>query len=139
MEWRIHRTSEDSHQPHPIAQVQLDASGDPAAQVGPSGLSGSAGWSGADQGFSGHLDQILSLHQREQAPGGGGGNGIGERQVLQHDGIRGLSATAMSRILGDRESLLAALTAHWADRQLQIPPVLKPVVQPIRRRLLPVR
>ena len=45
----------------------------------------------------------------------------------------------MLRIHGDRDSLLAALTAHWADQQLQIPPVLKPVAQPIRRRLLPVR
>ncbi len=45
----------------------------------------------------------------------------------------------MLRIHGDRDSLLAALTAHWADQQLQIPPELKPVVQPIRRRLLPVR
>jgi hypothetical protein len=38
----------------------------------------------------------------------------------------------MLRIHGDRDSLLAALTAHWADQQLQIPHVLKPVVQPIR-------
>ncbi len=43
--------------------------------------SGSAG--------SGHLDQILPHHQREEAPGGGGSQGIGERQVLQHQGIAG--------------------------------------------------
>jgi hypothetical protein len=42
------------HQPHPIAQVVL-------------------------QGLAGHLDQILPLNQREQAPGGGGGNGISQR------------------------------------------------------------
>jgi hypothetical protein len=29
----------------------------------------------------------------------------------------------MLRIYGDRTSLLAALVAHWADHQLQIPPV----------------
>ena len=92
MAGRIHRSSQDSHQPHPIAQVQLDASGDAAAQVGPSGLSGSAGWSGADQGFSGHLDQILPLHQREQAPGGSGSQGISQEQVLQHQSITGLRA-----------------------------------------------
>ena len=40
----------------------------------------------------------------------------------------------MLRIHGDRASLLAALAAHWADQQLQIPTALKPVVQPIRRR-----
>jgi hypothetical protein len=40
----------------------------------------------------------------------------------------------MLRIHGDRASLLAALTAHWADQQLQIPPTLPPWVQPIRRR-----
>ena len=49
--------------------------GDAAAQIGPSGLSGSAAGCGADQGFSGHLDQILPLHQREEAPGGGGSQG----------------------------------------------------------------
>jgi hypothetical protein len=39
----------------------------------------------------------------------------------------------MLRIHGDRASLLVALTAHWADQQLQIPQALRPVVQPIRR------
>ena len=44
----------------------------------------------------------------------------------------------MLRIHGDRASLLAALAAHWADQQLQIPTALKPVVQPIRRRPRPL-
>ena len=44
-----------------------------------------------------------------------------------------LSANAMLRIHGDRNSLLAALAAHWVDQQLQIPPPLKPQVRPIRR------
>ena len=35
----------------------------------------------------------------------------------------------MLRIHGDRGSLLAALAAHWADQQLQIPAALKPVVR----------
>ena len=34
----------------------------------------------------------------------------------------------MLRIHGDRNSLLAALTAHWADQQLQIPEPVRPVV-----------
>jgi hypothetical protein len=97
MAGRIHRSFKDSRQPHPIAQVQLDTSGDAAAQVGPSGLSGSAGWSGADQGFSGHLDQILQLHQREQAPGGGVGNGIGEQQVLRYQGIAGTQGRTVEK------------------------------------------
>ena len=84
--------------------MQLDASGDAAAQVGPSGLSGSAGWSGADQGFSGHLDRILPLHQREQAPGSSGSQGISQEQVLQHQGIAGLEG----RTAGKRRLLLAA-------------------------------
>ncbi|MCP9778491.1 hypothetical protein [Cyanobium sp. Tous-M-B4] len=42
----------------------------------------------------------------------------------------------MLRIHGDRNSLLAALSAHWVDQQLQIPPPHKPQVRPIRR--LPV-
>ena len=46
------------------------------------------------QGLSGHLDQILPLHQREQTPSGGGGNGISQRQVLQHQGITGLEGRA---------------------------------------------
>jgi hypothetical protein len=33
----------------------------------------------------------------------------------------------MLRIHGDRDSLLAALLAHWADQQLQIPPSLRAV------------
>jgi hypothetical protein len=41
---------------------------------------------------------------------------------------------AMLRIHGDRSSLLAALTAHWADQQLQIPQALRPVVAPLSRR-----
>jgi hypothetical protein len=28
----------------------------------------------------------------------------------------------MVRLFGNRESLLAALLAHWADQQLRIPP-----------------
>ena len=61
----------NTHQPHPIAQVMLQGTGDAAAQIGPSGLTGSAAGSGADQGLPGHLDGILPLHQREQTPGGG--------------------------------------------------------------------
>ncbi|MCS5691008.1 hypothetical protein NZK33_03300 [Cyanobium sp. FGCU-6] len=45
----------------------------------------------------------------------------------------------MLRIHGDRSSLLAALAAHWADQQLQIPATLKPVVRPIRRQPRPLR
>ncbi|WP_185466403.1 MULTISPECIES: hypothetical protein [unclassified Synechococcus] len=45
----------------------------------------------------------------------------------------------MLRIHGNRDSLLAALAAHWADQQLQIPTMLKPVVQPIRRQPRPMR
>jgi hypothetical protein len=45
----------------------------------------------------------------------------------------------MLRIHGDRDSLLAALTAHWADQQLQISQVLRPAVAPIRRRPRPIR
>jgi hypothetical protein len=37
----------------------------------------------------------------------------------------------MLRIHGDRNSLLAALTAHWAEQQLQILQPLRPVVAPI--------
>jgi hypothetical protein len=40
----------------------------------------------------------------------------------------------MLRIHGDRNSLLAALTGHWADQQLQLPQALRPVVGPITRR-----
>ena len=39
----------------------------------------------------------------------------------------------MLRIHGERNSLLAALTAHWAEQQLQIPQPLRPVVAPINR------
>jgi hypothetical protein len=45
----------------------------------------------------------------------------------------------MLRIHGDTGTLLAALAAHWADQQLQIPPTLKPQVRPIRRRPGPLR
>jgi hypothetical protein len=45
----------------------------------------------------------------------------------------------MLRIHGDRNSLLAALTAHWADQQLQIPEPLRPVVGPITRSPRPRR
>ena len=37
----------------------------------------------------------------------------------------------MLRIHGDRDSLLAALAAHWVDQQLQIPIMPKPLVRPI--------
>jgi hypothetical protein len=45
----------------------------------------------------------------------------------------------MLRIHGDRASLLAALTAQWADQQLQIPQPLRPVPQPLRRSQRPLR
>jgi len=45
----------------------------------------------------------------------------------------------MLRIQGDTGSLLAALAAHWADQQLQIPTALKPQVRPIRRLPGPLR
>ena len=45
----------------------------------------------------------------------------------------------MLRIHGNRDSLLAALTAHWAEQQLQIPTSLRPVVRPIRRQPRGVR
>jgi hypothetical protein len=45
-----------------------------------------------------------------------------------------LFSQVMLRIHGDRDSLLAALTAHWADQQLQIPQALRPVVAPLSRR-----
>ncbi len=44
---------------------------------------------------------------------------------------------AMLRIRGDRSSLLAALAAHWADQQLDLPTVsLRPGLTPapLRRR-----
>jgi hypothetical protein len=50
-----------------------------------------------------------------------------------------ISPSAMLRIHGDRDSLLSALAAHWADQQLQIPPTLKPLLRPIRRRPRPLR
>mgnify|MGYP006283432415 CR=1 FL=1 len=49
------------------------------------------------------------------------------------------SGSAMLRIQGDRASLLAALTAQWADQQLQIPQPLRPVSHPIRRSPRPLR
>jgi hypothetical protein len=45
----------------------------------------------------------------------------------------------MLRFHGTRDSLLAALAAHWADQQLQIPATLKPAVRPIRRSSRPPR
>jgi hypothetical protein len=47
------------------------------------------------------------------------------------DGIRLMAsndAPPMLRLHGDRDSLLAALTAHWADQQLQIPSALRLVL-----------
>jgi hypothetical protein len=40
----------------------------------------------------------------------------------------------MLRIHGDRQCLLVALTAHWADQQLQLPPELKPVIKVLPNR-----
>ena len=94
----------DAHQADAIAQVVLQGADDAAAQIRPSGLAGSAAGSGADQGLTGHLDQILPLRQRDEAPGGGGSQGIGERQVLQHQGIAGLEGSAAERL-----SLLLAM------------------------------
>jgi hypothetical protein len=51
----------DAHQPHPIAQVMLQGTGDAAAQIGRWRLAGTEAGSGADQGLAGHLDQILPL------------------------------------------------------------------------------
>ncbi|MCP9815074.1 hypothetical protein KBY76_00130 [Synechococcus sp. GreenBA-s] len=40
---------------------------------------------------------------------------------------------SMVRIHGDRLSLLAALTAHWAEQQLQIPKPLRPAPRTLQR------
>jgi hypothetical protein len=45
----------------------------------------------------------------------------------------------MLSIHGDRNSLLAALTAHWAEQQLQIPQPLRSLVAPINRWTRPIR
>ena len=87
-------TAGDTHQPHPIAQMVLQGPGDAAAQIGPSGLACFAAGSRADEGLAGHLDQIFPLHQREQTPGGGGSDGIGQGQMLQHQGIAGTQGRA---------------------------------------------
>ncbi len=84
----------NAHQADPIAEVMLERPADAAAQIGPSGLTCSAAWSGADQGLAGHLDQIFPLHQREQAPGGRGSDGIRQWQMLQHQSITGLEGRA---------------------------------------------
>ncbi|MFQ6539174.1 MULTISPECIES: hypothetical protein [Aphanothece] len=41
----------------------------------------------------------------------------------------------MLRLQGNRLSLLAALTAHWADQQLQLPQPWRPSPREIRRSL----
>ena len=94
----------NAHQPHPIAQVMLQGACDAAAQIGRWRLARSAAGGGANQGLPGRLDQILPLHQREQAPGHDGGDGIGQGQVLQHQGIAGTQGRTAER----RGLLLAA-------------------------------
>ena len=91
-------TAGDAHQADAIAQVVLQGPGDAAAQIGPSGLACSAAGSGANQGLTGHLDQILPLHQREEAPGGSGSEGISQGQVLQHQGIAGTQGRTDERL-----------------------------------------
>ena len=86
-----------AHQPHPIAQVVLQRPLDAAAQIGRWRLARSAAGSGANQGLTGHLDQILPLHQREEAAGGGGSEGISQGQVLQHQGIAGTQGRTAER------------------------------------------
>ena len=44
--------------------------------------------------------------------------------------------TPMLRIHGDRRSLLAALTAHWAEQQLQIHQPLRPQPRALTERSL---
>jgi len=97
-------TAGDAHQADAIAQVVLQSLGVPAPQIGPSGLTGSAARSGANQGLKGHLNQIFPLHQWEEAPGGGGSQGICQGQVLQHQGI----AVTQARTAERRLLLLAA-------------------------------
>ena len=48
-----------------IVEVVLQGPGDAAAEIGTSGLACSLANCGANQGFSGHLDQIVPLHQRK--------------------------------------------------------------------------
>ena len=97
-------TAGDAHQADAIAQVVLQGPGDAAAQIGRCRLSSSAAGSRADQGFTGHLDQILPLNQREEAPGGGGSQGISQGQVLQHQSLASLEGRTAEK----RGPLLAA-------------------------------
>lgn len=96
--------AEDALQGDAIAELVLQCPGDAAAQIGPSGLASPPAGSGANQDLSRHLDQIFRLHQREQAPDGGGSEGISELEVLQHQGITGPQGRTAER----RGLLLAA-------------------------------
>ncbi|PZV05198.1 MAG: hypothetical protein DCF23_03665 [Cyanobium sp.] len=57
------------------------------------------------------------------------------------DGTRPPPDQAMIRILGDRASLLAALTAHWADQQhgLSSPPARRRAINPGQAMAAPPR
>jgi hypothetical protein len=75
----------------------LQGPGDAAAQVWSGRLASSAAGSGANQRLTGYLDQILPLNQKEEAAGYSRGNGISQRQVLQHQGITGTEGRAGKR------------------------------------------
>ena len=88
----------NAHQPHPTAQVILQGPGDAVAQIGFSRLVRTAARGGTNKGLTGHQDQILPFHQREQAPGQGGCHRISKGQMLQHHdstGLDGQQAGAM--------------------------------------------
>lgn len=71
-----------------MTEVVLTRSADTEAQIERLRLAGFGARSGAEQGLWGYLDQLLTLHQREQVAGCSQGNGIGEKQVLQHQDIK---------------------------------------------------
>jgi hypothetical protein len=65
---------------------------------------------------------------------------VASRRPVPTGRIRLVTSTvdlAMLRIHGDRNSLLAALVAHWAEQPLQPLQPLRPVVRPIRRQPTP--
>ena len=88
----------DPHQPDPIAQVMLQGTCDAAAQIGRRRLTGTATGRGAHQGLTGHLDQIIPLHQGKQTAGSSGCDGISEGKVLQHQSIAGPEGRTAERL-----------------------------------------
>ena len=110
-----------AHQPNPIAEVMLESTRDAAAQIGSWRLNGSAAGSGANQGFTGHLNEILPLHQGNRRRAAAEAMASARCRCFRTTASRALRAERLSEAAGCRRREGESGEAIWGTAENPTP------------------